>query len=418
MKKYTLKRLESLGLAFALTATLSSCCKNKDNLNTFNARPIFSSSFGTVFNTSGEMATKELNKRIDETKKQSIEDEITEEDIIDAFNESKFYSDDTKAFIKSYLKYWTLGSDTERTLIDATKGNKAILARIINDGRYPFPFGVGIMSSIFDEFTYNRDLQLFDNRKGVIPTLPHSYLQLVKANAYDDFNVYIAYNLLNDYESRFCIITDSENRIIAHTNEDYVELDGKKFQLTNFNWKLKKLGLEYKAKKDYSMADLMDIQASMNAVISGYKLGTNVKTSNIIVFDTRNCVEDYTIRDRQPYYFLEFLGEDIFTPGAYFYRDLMNPNVIAYFDANKEYFAYRDFTKEYDQYYYDHFGKYLYFMKFSMDSSSFAPGEVYFKSLNDFLQEHNLGEVSRDDYLTCKDIEIFNSQVLEEEPHR
>lgn len=417
MKKYTLKRLESLGLAAVLATTLSSCGKNKDGQNTFDARPIFSSSFGTVFNTSGEIATKELNKAIDETKKQSVEDEITEEDVIVAFDASQLYSDDTKAFIKSYLKYWNLGNDIERTLIDAANGNKGILAKIINDGRYPFPFGVGISSSIFDEFTYNRDLQLFDNRKGVISTLPHDYLQLVKTDTYDDFNVYIAYNLLNDYESRFCIITDSENRIIAHTNGDYVELDGKKFQLTNFNWKLKKLGLEYKAKKNYSVADLMDIHASINAIISGYQLATNVKASNIIVFDTRNCVEDYAISEKQPYYFLEFLGEDIFNPGAYFYRDLMNPNVVAYFDANKQYFVYRDFTKEYDQHYFDTFGKYLYYMKFSIDSSSFKYGETYFKSLKEFLQEHNLGDVSRDDYLTCRDIETINSQVFEE-PHR
>lgn len=415
MKKYTLKRLESLGLAMALTATLSSCGEKNEGINKFNLEKVRDGSFYTCFNVAGIMATNELNKlqrEIFETiKKEDNKKEITKEEVIEAFDKSE-YSQDTKNFIRSFLDTWTLNNDILENFLEAAEGDSNLLGYLLSSGVRPFPFGID--SSYYSEVVYYRDLQFFDNRKGVISSLPATYLQLVKTNEYGDFNVYVAFNFCSGEKTNYSIITDRENKIIAHTNNGYVEIEGKKYQLTNFNWKLKKLGLEKKARKNYSIADLINIQFAMSKIYFGYQSSSYVKTSNVIVFDTTECYISDRINNRYPYYFLEYIGKDIFNDGGYFYRDVLNKNAVAYFNTNNNYFGYIDLTKKVDEFFYEHTGEYCYFEPLIINSDYFAINQIYFKPLDAFLDNTSFSKLAQRDYVSVQSIANACKQVTEE----
>lgn len=414
MKSYTLKRLESLGLAVALTATISSCGKKNDTLNHIDLTAIFSNSFDVCFNTMGKMATAELN-RVQREALEAIEKDnrkvVTEEDVIGEFDKSK-YSQDTKIFIRTFLDNLTLNNDILENFLEAAKGDSNLLGYLLSAGVSAFPFGVE--PSYYSEVVYNRDLQFFDNRKGIISSLPATYLQLVKTDEYGDYNVYVAFNFCSGERKDYAIITDAENRIIAHTHNGYVEIEGKKYQLTNFNWKLKKLGLEKKARKNYSIADLINIQFAMNNIYLEYQPSSYVKTSNVIVFDTTECYISDRINNRRPYYFLEYIGKDIFNDGGYFCRDVLNKNAIAYFNTNNNYFGYIDLTKKVDEFFYEHTGEYCYFEPLIINSDYFAINQIYFKPLDAFLDNTSFSKLAQRDYVSVQSIANACKQVTEE----
>lgn len=415
MKKYTLKRLESLGLAMALTASLSSCGGKIEGIKKFDFKKVVDGSFYTCFNNLGMMATNELNKIQREireaTEKENNKEEITEEDVLEAFDKSE-YNSDTKEFISAFLDTWTLNNDILERFWESAKGDSNLLAYLLSCGVSAFPFGVE--PSYFDEVVFNRDLQFFDNRDGVIPSLPSVYLQLVKANEYGDFNEYIAFNFCSGESKDYSIITDVENRIIAHTYDGYVEIEGKKYQLTNFNWNLKKLGLEKKARRNYSIADLIDIQFAINKIYLGYQFSSYIKTSNIIVFDTTKCYISDRINNRQPYYFLEYIGEDISNNGGYFYRDVLNKNAIAYFNTNNNYFVYIDLTKSVDEFFYEHTGECRYFEPLIIGSEYFAMNQIYFTPFKAFLDGSNFSELAQGEYISTQSVVNVSKQVTEE----
>ncbi len=415
MEKYTLTRLKALFMASVLTATLSSCGKKSQNIEAPNFKRVFESSFGVCFNTSGRMATDELNKLIEnklkeEEKQREEESRVTVDDVLVSFEDSAF-NEETKAFLKEFLNANDLNQDVLKSFIEAPQEGRNYFAQLLDAGISHFPFGYS--ESLFDEVINNLELQLFDNRKGIIEDAPNTYIQLVRVKQLDNYNVYRPFNMFLGFGNTL-IITDLDNKIVAHTCNGYVEIEGKKFQLTNFNWKLKKLGLERMARRNYSMADLKQIQCA----ISNYAGGRNssyIKTSDVIVFDTAKCLISEDIDGRRPYYFLEYLGKDVFNTGGYIYRDILNKNAIAYFYQNgsKSYFIYEDLTKVFDEEFYNSTGECVYIEPFSIDSHYFASGEMYFSSLDSFLKNKGCPELVIGEYTTSYNIMNICREVTE-----
>lgn len=413
MEKYTLTRLKALAMASVLTVTLSSCGEKSQNIEAPNFKRVFESSFGVCFNTSGRMATDELNKLIEmklkeEEKQKEVESRVTVDDVLVSFEDSSF-NEETKAFLKEFLNTNNLNQDILKSFIEASKEGENYFAQLLDAGFSHFPFGFN--ESLFNEVINNLDLQLFDNRKGIIPDAPNTYIQLVRVEQLDNYNVYRPFNMFLGI-GKTLIITDSDNRIVAHTYNGYIEIEGKKFQLTNFNWKLKKLGLERMARRNYSIADLKQIQSAISKAYVGGHNSSYIKTSDVIVFDTTKCLISKDIDGRRPYYFLEYVGEDVFNTGGHFFRDILNKNAIAYFDQNG-YFIYGDFTKRVNEEFYISTGKCKYIEPFSIDSHYLASGESYFSSLDSFLMNRGYSELVLGEYTTSYNIMNICREVTE-----
>lgn len=407
MEKYTLTRLRALFMASVLTATLSSCGKKSQNIAVPNFKRVFESSFGVCFNTLGRMTTDELNKLIEEKQKEE-EKSVTVDDVLASFEDASF-NEETKSFLKEFLNANNLNQDVLKSFIEASEEDRNYFALLLDAGLSHFPFGFN--EPLFNEVINNLDLQLFDNRKGIIPDAPNTYIQLVRVEQLDNYNVYRPFNMFLGID-KACVITDLDNKIIAHTYNGYVEIEGKKFQLTNFNWKLKKLGLERMARRNYSIADLKQIQCAISKIyIEGHN-SSYIKTSDVIVFDTTKCLISKDIDGRHPYYFLEYVGEDVFNTGGHFYRDILNKNAIAYFDQNG-YFIYGDFTKMVNEEFYISTGECEYIEPFSIDSHYFAREERYFYGLNAFLINEGRTELVPGKYTTSYNIMNICREVTE-----
>lgn len=337
MKNYQLKRLKALTMAGVLMATLSACKKEetpKVDLD-FSTSGVTSVVEEKIHLLEIQEALEAARKKMAEAKEQ--EDEVNHTDEV---NEDKFfkeYDETEKKFVEAFLNSEkNIGYIYPSNALDVANGDiESLVSEITmaNTGIGPF-YEVGELYRP----SFNKDsIRIFNNSKGSISSLPCCYIPMVYRNTYDNFNVYevnATDNFGMGFESNYFVITDLNGKIIAHTYNGYNRVNGTNIA-GSLNALLGKYGLSNLSSDVYSEVDLRNIRLELSKKISGYSASGDIRTADMLVFDTTGK-ENYPRLDPcQDYYFMEYICPDVFSTDASFYGDVFSPTATAVVNGDK-----------------------------------------------------------------------------------
>lgn len=347
MKNYQLKRLKALTMAGVLMATLSAC-KGKEGTKV-DLGPSISEVSNTLeekldllnrFDSLKHKLEEEKRKRLEreqEIREKVEKDKVTLDEAMQKLGSEDYFDEVEKEFVKAFLndsknKQYISSSNAA----NIASGNIDYLVSEItmaNTGIGPF-YDVGELYRP----SFNKDsIRIFNNSKGSISSLPCCYIPMVYRNTYDNFNVYevnATDNFGMGFESNYFVITDLNGKIIAHTYNGYNRVNGTNIA-GSLNALLGKYGLSNLSSDVYSEVDLRNIRLELSKKISGYSASGDIRTADMLVFDTTGK-ENYPRLDPcQDYYFMEYICPDVFSTDTSFYGDVFSPTATAVVNGDK-----------------------------------------------------------------------------------
>lgn len=338
MKNYQLKRLKALTMAGVLMATLSACKKEETpkvdlDFSTSGVTSVVEEKLHLLeIQEALEAARKEMDA---EAKEQEDEVKQTEE-----VNEDKFfkeYDETEKKFVEAFLNSEkNIGYIYPSIALDVANGDIESLVSEITMANT----GIGPLYEVGELYrpSFNKDsIRIFNNSKGSISSLPCCYIPMVYRNTYDNFNVYevnATDNFGMGFESNYFVITDLNGKIIAHTYNGYNRVYGTNIA-GSLNALLGKYGLSNLSSDVYSEVDLRNIRLELSKKISGYSASGDIRTADMLVFDTTGK-ENYPRLDPcQDYYFMEYICPDAFSIDTSFYGDVFSPTATSVVNGDK-----------------------------------------------------------------------------------
>lgn len=381
MRKYTLKRLESLAIATSLTFTLTACGGHESNKNA----EVYDSHIAASNDNKedaiiseyklekGHLSEKiaELKEELDRRKKEierleKIVDNysslISVEKAYKLLDESDLFDIETKEFIKSYLNDKS-DAVVVSLLLQAITGDSRYLVGYINEENSHAPLAPNYNSA---------DLFILDNTRGIISDYYALYVSLEYSSTYGNYSV---------YETPFgFVIANSNNRVVAYTTLEgkIVSVSSLNISLVPFNKFLENIGLSSYIAPVYLPENLERAKLAVNKKIAGYQENDKKRTSNVLVIDMASCKEYNHIGEHEPYYFLDYIGPDVFNTSSFLCQDIFNSD--AYFTLDKES---GEFLYQYPDYYSTNRGFYLTEYDFSLNP---------LKTLSELLDEKNMSE--------------------------
>lgn len=412
MRKYTLKRLESLVVATSLTFTLTACGSHKSNKNdevyeSYIAASNDNKEKDAIISDyklenehlSREIAElkEELNRRKAEieslTKKnESYASIISKDKAFKLLDESDLFDKETKEFIKSYLSDKS-DAVVVSLLLETITGDSRYLVGYINEENSHAPLTPVYASN---------ELFILDNSKATIKGKLNDYkalyVSLRFSNTYGNYNV---------YETPFgFVIADSNNRVVAYTTlYGLISVYDLNISIVPFNKFLENIGLSSYIAPEYLPENLERVKLAVNKKIAGYQENDKKKTSNVLVIDMASCKEYNHVGEHEPYYFLDYIGPDVFNTSSFLCQDIFNSD--AYFTLDKES---GEFLYQHLDYYSTNRGFYLTEYDFSLNP---------LKTLSELLDEKNMSEaLSNKNVLNNSKLCDIYSALNPEEPTR
>jgi len=342
MKKYTLQRLESLALATFLSITLTACGDSETNdgfqetiialENANNDKDAIISDYeleNASLSKEVEELKEELNRKKAEIeslskKADSYASLISREKALKLLDESNLYDKETKEFIKNFLS--TKSEKTQISLLlQVVTGDSRYLAGYISENNAHVP-----LTPIYD----SKDLFILDNTKGAIGDFSALYVNLRFSHTYGNYNV---------YETKFgFIITDSNNMVVAYTTTNGItSISDLDISIVSFNKFLESIGLPQYVSPEYLPENLERARLAINKRIAQYHTDGNRNGANVIVIDMSSRKEYSHIGEHASYYFLDYIGPDVFNTSRFLYLDIFNNDGYFTLDRESEEFIYQ-----------------------------------------------------------------------------
>jgi len=411
MKKYTLQRLESLAVVASLAVSLTACNGSKEGKNDelyesyiaiSNAKKETDARISDYelenerLSDEIEQLEEELNRKEAEIeslteKAESYASLISKEKAYALLDKSELYDKKTKEFIKCYLSdksdYVVMS-----LLLQTITGDSSHLAGNINGDNEHVP-----LTPIYD----SNELFILDNSKattGMINDYDALYVNMRYSNTYGNYNV---------YETPFgVIIADSNNRVVAYTTQyGLISVYDLNISIVSFNRFLENIGLPSYIASEYLPEDLERAKLAVNKKIAGYQEDGKTKMSNVLVMDMTSCKNYYHTEGYAPYYFLDYIGPNVFNTSEFLYQDIFNSD--GYFTLDRES---GEFLYQYPDYY--SYNRSFYLTEYDFFESPLKP-------LSDLLNEKNMPEsISHKAFINTSELADIYSALKPEEPAR